>query len=535
MSGRRVVAGVDVGNSTTEVLLADVSCAPPRPLAWDRMPTRGRKGSAEAAAAAAALTRRLARRHGLDVVAAACAPQRPVDTRTVVDTGPPPDLGRLRLLARASGTPGRPGWGAGRPVPVAADPVAGEDVVLVVPAGFGYRRAADAVGGWLAAGAAVAAVLVADDEGVLVGNRLPAGFPVLDGVAAAEALATERVAVEVGGPLSRLTDALRLTAAFGLAGAEREHARAVAAALGDASSAAVGLADGRGHDAASHPREGARRGVVPGTGPADDVWEVRLADVVRGVEARPGVVHGRGTVRSSLAGDAVATTDGTLGAELGVPVVVVGSETDAARAGALTTPGASPAAWVLDLGGGTIDVVRPDGRRVLAGAGELVTAATALLLGIPRSTADWVKRGPCARVEGPHLLAGEDGGRTFLDRPAGAGVVGALTVPGPAGPLPFSRELSPAEWRVLRRRVKRAAIGDNLARALRDATPPGDVVLVGGVAGDVELPGLLDDALPGAAVGRGDIAAGAGPGHRWAVAYGLTLLAAADVAAVRRR
>jgi hypothetical protein len=80
--------------------------------------------------------------------------------------------------------------------------------------------------------------------------------------------------------------------------------------------------------------------------------------------------------------------------------------------------------------------------------------------------------------------------------------------------------------------VKRAAIGDNLARALRDATPPADVVLVGGVAGDVELPGLLDDALPGAAVGRGDIAAGAGPGHRWAVAYGLTLLAAADVAAV---
>jgi hypothetical protein len=258
---------------------------------------------------------------------------------------------------------------------------------------------------------------------------------------------------------------------------------------------------------------------------------VRLADVVRGVEARPGVVHGRGTVRSSLAGTGVAAPDGTLGAELGVPVVVVDSETEAARAGALTTPGASAGAWVLDLGGGTIDVVRPDGRRVLAGAGELVTAATAVLLGIPRSTADWAKRGPCARVDGPHVLVGEDGGRTFLDRPAAAGVVGALTVPGPAGPLSFSRELSPAEWRVLRRRVKRAAIGDNLARALRGAPPPGDVVLVGGVAGDVELPGLLDEALPGAAVGRGDVAGGAGPGHRWAVAYGLTVLAAAQVGA----
>jgi hypothetical protein len=517
----RVVAGVDVGNTTTEVLLADTSSTPPRPLAWDRMPTRGRKGSAEAAVAAAALTRRLARRHGLDVVAAVCAPQRPVDTRTVVDAGPPPDLGRLRVLARASGTPGRPGWGAGRPVPVGADPLTGEDVVLVVPPGFGYRPAVEAVGGWLAAGAAVAAVLVADDEGVLVANRVPAGFPVLDGVAGDDALAAARVAVEVGGAgvLAGLTDPLRLTAVLGLGDGDRAHARAVAAALGDATSAAVGVAPGGVAAAVATVDAGA-----PPDG--DDAWEVRLADVVRGVEARPGVVHGRGTVRSSLAGAGAATPDGTLGAELGVPVVVAGSEAEAARAGALTTPGASAGAWVLDLGGGTIDVVHPDGRRVLAGAGELVTAATALLLGIPRSTADWAKRGPCARVDGPHVLAGEDGGRTFLDRPAAAGVVGALTVPGPAGPLAFSRELSPAEWRVLRRRVKRVAIGDNLARALRGGPPPGDVVLVGGVAGDVELPGLLDEALPGAAVGRGDVAGGAGPGHRWAVAYGLTMLAA---------
>jgi hypothetical protein len=386
----------------------------------------------------------------------------------------------------------------------------------VVPPGFGYRGAADAVGGWLAAGASVAAVLVADDEGVLVANRVPAGFPVLDGVDPGDALAAERVAVEVGAPLSRLTDPLRLAALFGLGDGDRVHARAVAAALGDVASAAVGVAA----TAAEVPAVARSR-----MADADDGWEVRLADVVRGVEARPGVVHGRGTVRSWLAGAGAATTDGTLGAELGVPVAVVGSEADAARAGALTTPGASPAAWVLDLGGGTIDVVRPDGGRVLAGAGELVTAATALLLGIPRSTADWAKRGPCARVDGPHVLAGEDGGRTFLDRPAAAGVVGALTVPGPAGPLAFNRELAPAEWRVLRRRVKRAAIGDNLARALRGLPPPGDVVLVGGVAGDPELPALLADALPGAAVGRGDVAAGAGPGHRWAVAYGLTLLA----------
>jgi hypothetical protein len=73
--------------------------------------------------------------------------------------------------------------------------------------------------------------------------------------------------------------------------------------------------------------------------------------------------------------------------------------------------------------------------------------------------------------------------------------------------------------------VKRAAIAANLARAVPADRPPASVVLVGGVAGDVELPGLLDGVLGAASVGRGDVAGGAGPGHRWAVAYGLTVLA----------
>jgi hypothetical protein len=53
--------------------------------------------------------------------------------------------------------------------------------------------------------------------------------------------------------------------------------------------------------------------------------------------------------------------------------------------------------------------------------------------------------------------------------------VGSLTVPGPAGPLAFSRDLSPAEWRVLRRGVKRAAIAANLARAVTGDAAPGRV------------------------------------------------------------
>ena len=49
-----VIAGVDVGNATTEVAFLDGD----RLLGVDRVPTRGRKGSADSLRAAAALVRR---------------------------------------------------------------------------------------------------------------------------------------------------------------------------------------------------------------------------------------------------------------------------------------------------------------------------------------------------------------------------------------------------------------------------------------------------------------------------------------------
>jgi hypothetical protein len=142
-------------------------------------------------------------------------------------------------------------------------------------------------------------------------------------VAAAEALATERVAVEVGRPAChRLTDALRLTRGLGWPAPSASTRGRSAAALGDATSAAVGLAADagttrrrtreQGHDAASCRH-----------GPADDVWEVRLADVVRG---RRGAARGGARARARCGrrsrGDRRrGRRTGTLGAEvLGVPV-----------------------------------------------------------------------------------------------------------------------------------------------------------------------------------------------------------------------
>jgi hypothetical protein len=87
-----VVAGVDVGNATTEVAFLDGD----RLLGVGRVPTRGRKGSTDSLRAAAALVRRLERRLGCRVAEARVAPLRAVDTTTLtIPAAPPAAGGRL--------------------------------------------------------------------------------------------------------------------------------------------------------------------------------------------------------------------------------------------------------------------------------------------------------------------------------------------------------------------------------------------------------------------------------------------------------
>ncbi len=92
--------------------------------------------------------------------------------------------------------------------------------------------------------------------------------------------------------------------------------------------------------------------------------------------------------------------------------------------------------------------------------------------------------------------------------------------------------MAPGEWRALRVRLKVELVGGNVARGLRTlGEQPRSVVVVGGLAGDDEILAAVSGALPpGTAVGRGDVAGTLG--HRYAVAYGLALLEAADEGAV---
>jgi hypothetical protein len=269
-------------------------------------------------------------------------------------------------------------------------------------------------------------------------------------------------------------------------------------------------------------------GSADGRTETDDLFALDLAQVADAATARRGSLGSAALVASLRRLTDGADHAAMLAEMLGIPVHSALSEPIAARRGALTTPGARPDAAVVDLGAGTVDVIAVHGEVVAAGAGELLTAAVAETLRIPRAAADWVKRGPCLRVDGGQRFEAEDGSRGFLDRPAPAAAAGMLAARGPAGLIPFDRGHSPAEWRAIRLRLKEAVFAVNLRRALDTlgGTLP-QVLLVGGPAGDDELLGVLLRALPGdIPVGRASVGgtlAGAPAGHRYAAAVGLGL------------
>jgi hypothetical protein len=516
-------------------------------LAAGRAPTRGRKGSPESLRAAAALVRRVARQAGAVVGEARVAPLRPVDTVVRIVTDVPPSTGRLRVLAAGVATPGGAGACAGVPL-LLGNPARTADqavpVIVVVPPQTRYDHAAAAIRGLLAAGTRIGAVLVASDEAVLIANRLPAALscvPVIDQVDSAAAASCTLLAVEVrppGHPLTTLADPVALGAAFGLGEREAGDAAAIGRSLLDYANAVVGLTS----DAWPAPPSAARDPGPPHDQDLDDVFTVDLAAVWEAATARRGSL-GRAFLVAALhrqppdPGPAAAELAGLLGIAVTSPL----TEPAAARAGAATTPGMLPAAVVADIGSGTIDAIAADGREaVVAGAGELLTVAVAEALGVPRAAADWIKRGPCVRLDGGQRYEAEDGSRGFLDVPAPAAAAGMLAVPGPGGLVPFAgrqgRQHTPSEWRAIRLRLKQAVLSASLRRALTALGEPGpprssggsaQLLLVGGPAADNELVGVLTRSLPDSiTVGRGNLGAtrdGAALGHRYAVALGLAL------------
>ncbi len=559
-----LVAGVDVGNSTTEVAVARIE--PGREPAWlfvGRCPTTGAKGSVDCAAGIGELLLRAERRIGARPQLALLAELHPVRTG-LLELGRIEELGleRTAIARPGSETPSGSGVGAGRLTSLedlGGPPGAGDVIAVVGREDFDVvaarlRDARDR--GWR-----ITAVVVEGDDGVLIGNRFDRSLPIVDEVVDIAGLPLGALAaVEVtgaGDSITVLSDPLRLGLLLGFdpdqARAARTAARAVAgrrAAIVVRTAASVPTAASEsnpvdpggpvlliGTDGSEWPLDERADPPSPGAvaairGPAGD--RADLLDLVW--RPLPSAPEDPGFARRLARRRAIAIAlleRGESGDLVGAlselcpdGARVVAREPDAAMLGAATTPGAGRAPFVIDLGGGTVDLHHAEGAISTAGAGDLVTRVCAGLLGSQLSLAERAKRHRSARVETPFTLHHEDGSRSFLGEPAPPDTLARLCAMDGKRLVSLPSQLAPEVWRRLRQAAKRQVLGFNVRRAI-DAiggVPRGELVLlIGGCASDHEVLDVVAGELEelDLALARGNVLGRHGP--RAAVAVGLVL------------
>ena len=184
-----IIAGIDIGNATTEVALAEInrSDAAPRWLAASRVRTTGIKGtlsnipgvvrSLQAATAAAKIDIR-------DIDLALLNEATPVIGDIAMETITETIITESTMIGHNPNSPGGLGIGVGLTTHIrdlaAAAP--GEPIVVVVPREYDFEVASSLIGRAIAAGADVRGAIVQADDGVLIANRLPAVLPVVDEV-----------------------------------------------------------------------------------------------------------------------------------------------------------------------------------------------------------------------------------------------------------------------------------------------------------------------------------------------------------------
>ncbi len=543
-----LVAGIDIGNSTTEIVISSGS----EPIAWDRRPTRGMKGSEPAIKAAVSLLQSLQRENQLVVEKVVVAPWQPVETSTSTIHEPLPDTGRLQILQTANQSVVGDGWAIGEPWLITQTTRDSVPLIAIVPSGFGFDSAAATINRELERGSNVVGAVIADDEAVLVAKRLSVGIPIADGVDTDVAYAAQQLFLEVRPQNSSLkiaTDVWALRSALELSEIDASPLNEIVRWVKNERTALIGLfaesqESNHDNDGFVDWVDGSRTGLfeamiriensligdvskisIAEPVSTSDIWAFDITKVLADKGLRQ-VGHTRDLALAQLSPHSF-NSDVDLTAMFGVPVFVAESESSAARIGTKSTPGVSADAVILDIGGGTIDLIS-EIEISAAGAGELLTAAVAFALNTSRGAADWIKRGPAQRLESPQVLLSEDGNKTFVSdaTPYPTSAMGSLVTPGPAGFLTFGQNLQPAEWRIMRQGLKQAAIGLNVSRLVRSLeartgiSKDLDVVVVGGPVADDELLPVIG-AIPGIkGIGRGNVAGKLG--HRYAVAYGLS-------------
>ena len=167
--------------------------------------------------------------------------------------------------------------------------------------------------------------------------------------------------------------------------------------------------------------------------------------------------------------------------ELHVKASVAGVEAVMASLGAMTTPGTRLPLAILDMGGGSTDaaVLEPDGSvrtTHQAGAGELVSMLIQTELGLgSRVTAEQIKKYPMGKVESLFHMRLENGAMQFFPESIDPRYFGHVVLLAPGEMLKIEEDIPMERILEVRQDAKKKVFVRNAIRALRTIAPGNDL------------------------------------------------------------
>lgn len=420
---RRLLAGIDIGNSTTEAVIMDHGSGKPVYVSSAMTPTTGVKGTVRNVEGCENALRDALSAGGLshrDLSGIRINQAAPVISNLSMDTVSETVVIGSAMIGHNPDTPGGEGLAFGRTAPL--ESLEGTDDLVAVVGDVPYYRAAALLNQAFERGVRVVGAICKNDDGVLIANRLTRIIPIVDEVAGISRVELNvPAAVEVAGngrSVKTLSNPYGIAGLFGLDPRQTRETIPVARSLTGCRSGVVLRARGaqvesRKIRAGSVTLVGSKRTeTLDVNAGADAIMEAQrrageLTDA-RGEEGTNvgGLLHSVKRTMAELteqnesdmritgllAADTFAATEvggalageramenavmlaamvqtsalpmkriaEGLGARTGVPVTVFGREAEMALQGALTTPGAAVPLAILDLGGGSTDAALID-------------------------------------------------------------------------------------------------------------------------------------------------------------------------------
>ena len=236
----KIIAGIDIGNASTETALARIENGKATFLSSGTVPTTGIKGtrqningvfhSLQNALEAAGLTIQ-------DLAEVRLNEAAPVIGDVAMETITETIITESTMNGHNPATPGGVGVGVGETVLVTDLQTApgGKDYIVVIPREVDFEVAAHLINRGTSNGKQVTAAVVQRDDGVLISNRLDHKIPIVDEVGLVDKVPLGmRAAVEVasaGGVVEVLSNPYGIATLFGLSPDETKQVVPIARAL----------------------------------------------------------------------------------------------------------------------------------------------------------------------------------------------------------------------------------------------------------------------------------------------------------------